>query len=129
MSIIILENTERIGIMRNSIKTSDHRKWKICIDNPFMNCEYIHPLQQKRVAQLIEHLKNDNNINMIIIFGSSVTSRCHTDSDVDIYCDINEKKRVINKYLDFPYDLITNFSVDDILYNEICEKGVIVYEN
>lgn len=114
--------------MKSSVKTTEHRKWKICIDNPFMNCEYVHPLQQKRVAELVEHLKNDNNVNAIVIFGSSVTSRCHTESDVDIYCDITEKKRVINKYLDFPYDLFTNISISNEFLSEIMNTGVMVYQ-
>lgn len=85
-------------------------------------------MQQRRVAELVEHLKTNDNVNEIIIFGSSVTNRCHTESDVDIYCNITEKRRVINKYLDFPYDLFTNFGVDENLYNEIVSTGVVVYK-
>jgi len=37
-------------------------KCKICIDNPFMNCEKIYSLQQKSVQKMVDSFKNNNNI-------------------------------------------------------------------
>lgn len=67
-------------------------KFKVCINNPFDNCEYVYPIQQKKVAEMIDHLKEDNNVKKIILFGSSVTSKCHRDSDIDIYVEISYEK-------------------------------------
>lgn len=103
-------------------------KFKVCIPNYFMNCEYIHPLQQRKVAELIDYLSKDDNVNKIIIFGSSVTDKCHNYSDVDFYLDLKEDKRVISKAFDFVFDKLTNFIVDDRLMKEINNKGVVVYE-
>ena len=33
-------------------------KYKIVIKNPFKNCEYIYPIQQAKVKELIEYLKS-----------------------------------------------------------------------
>lgn len=104
-------------------------KWKIVIKNPFKNCSFIYPIQQKKVNELIEYLKQDENVKSIIIFGSSVTSKCHVGSDVDIYVELYENKPPIkDKYFNFVFDLWTNFMVDERLKNEILTKGVVVYE-
>lgn len=101
--------------------------WKICVDQPFKNCNYIYPIQQKRIQSIIEHLSKDNNVKRIIVFGSSVSDRCHVGSDIDLYIELCEEKPVIKKAFDFPFDLWTNFSVDERLYREIQREGVIVY--
>lgn len=104
-------------------------KWNIVIKEPFMNCDRIYPLQQRKISELIAYLKDNKNVQKIIIFGSSVTSRCNINSDVDIYVELKEKENLLkDKYFNFLYDLWTNFDVDDRLYNEIQKKGVVVYE-
>lgn len=104
-------------------------KWKIVINNPFKNCSLIYPIQQRKVNELIQYFKQDKNVKKIIIFGSSITNKCHVGSDVDIYVELAEDKAIIkDKYFDFVFDLWTNFAVDERLKNEILKKGVIVYE-
>ena len=73
-------------------------------------------------------LKNNDNVIKIIVFGSSVTSKCHAGSDVDFYVEVKEDKRIITDYLDFLYDLWTNYTVDENMKKEIFKKGVVVYE-
>ena len=105
-------------------------EWKICIPNPFQNCQRIYPIQQKKVSRLIDELtKNDANIKKIIIFGSSVTSRCHVGSDVDVYVETNaEPKDLIKDFVPFAYDLWTDMTADQRLKTEILKTGVVVYE-
>ena len=57
------------------------RIWKVCIQDPFDNCEKIYPIQQKKVQQMISNLKDDTNVEKIIVFGSSVQDTCHMGSD------------------------------------------------
>ena len=105
------------------------KRWKIVIKNSFKNCEFIYPIQQKKVSQIIEYLKTNEYVNKVIIFGSSVTERCTINSDVDIYVELTKNINIFkNKYFNFVYDLWTNFQVDENLYKEIKEKGVVVYE-
>lgn len=88
----------------------------------------IHPLQRKKVEHLLSLLLPDEDINTIIIFGSSITNRCHRDSDVDIYVDVEREKKLIHEYIPFKFDLWTNFLVDERLLNEIKKKGLVIYE-
>lgn len=103
-------------------------RFKVVIKEPFKNCEYIYPIQQRKVKEFIDYLKQNKNVKSIIIFGSSVTTACHIGSDVDIYVTLSKEEKIINKYFDFVYDLWTNYSVDENLRSEIVKKGVVVYE-
>ncbi|MCD8211634.1 MAG: nucleotidyltransferase domain-containing protein [Oscillospiraceae bacterium] len=107
---------------------SERGPWKVCIDEPFLNCEMIRPIQQKKVAALVSDLSRDQNVQRITIFGSSVTRRCHIDSDVDLYVEVKEDKKLIDHFHHFVFDLLTNFDVDERLENEIMRTGVTVYE-
>ena len=105
------------------------RIWKVCIPDPFDNCEKIYPIQQKKVQQMISNLKDDTNVEKIIVFGSSVQDTCHTGSDVDFYIVLKQDRKIIFKEtLSFIYDIWTNYTVDSRMYEEIKKKGVTVYE-
>ena len=103
-------------------------KYKIVINQPFMNCDRVYTIQQRKVKELIDYLESNENVNSIIIFGSSVSDRCHVGSDVDIYVELEKEEKLINKYFAFVFDLWTNFSADEYLKKEINNKGVLVYE-
>lgn len=32
-------------------------KYKIVINNPFKNCEFVYPIQQRKIKELVEYLK------------------------------------------------------------------------
>lgn len=110
-----------------SYKMPELNKWKICIDNPFVNCNKIYPLQQKKVLSLLEDLQKDQNVEQVFIFGSSVTSQCHVGSDVDIYVKLNRNKKIEISSKNFDYDLWTNYNVDERLKTKIAKTGVKVY--
>jgi len=94
-----------------------------------MNCEKIYPLQQKSIQKIVDSLKDNNNIKKIIIFGSSVTTKCHINSDIDIYLELKENKKINFPFVERAYDYWNNFTVNDLLMKEIQDKGVIVYES
>lgn len=99
------------------------------ITRKYLNCEKIHPLQQKKVLEIVEYLSQNKNVNKIILFGSSITDRCNNNSDVDLYVELNENQNhLIQKYFNFVYDLWTNYTAPDELKEEIFKKGVLVYE-
>ena len=107
---------------------NDQPEWKICIDRPFMNCEKIFPTKQKYVRALIDRLAPDEDVEQIIVFGSSVTAACNPWSDVDLYVEMKKEKRRPVLRVGIPVDYWTNFLVDEDLYKEIMKKGVKVYE-
>ena len=102
--------------------------WKARIPNPFLNCNKIHPLQQKKVRTLLDEL-DTTHIEKIEIFGSSISDRCHVGSDVDVYITLNKDvRRLIHTYIPYEYDLWTNYTVDDRLLAEIKKDCVTVYQ-
>lgn len=110
------------------INTSKEPNWRICVKKPFLNCNKIYPMQQPKVLEILEDVKKDNNVLKVIIFGSSVTYNCHSESDVDIYLELKENSSVDLQYHDFLFDLWNNFTVDTRLKSEIMKKGVTVYD-
>ena len=124
------EILRRSGVRSKSQKhyIPDRTSWKICIDTPFLNCERIYPIQQRKVKAIIEQALQDPDVQRIIIFGSSVTQACHIGSDVDVYFEMSDNHVPRFEDLDFEYDVWTNFTVDNRLKEEIAKKGVVVYD-
>ena len=87
-------------------------KYKVTIKEPFLNCDRIYPIQQKKVKEMLDYFNGNDNVRTVIVFGSSVTDRCHVGSDLDIYVSLKEDKKLIDKYFPFDFDLWTNFSAD-----------------
>ena len=103
------------------------RPWKVCIEDPFQECCKVHPLQQKKVAELLHELTACDAVGRVIVFGSSVTDQCHIGSDVDIYAEMTRNENPIRHAHSFEYDFWNNFTADDRLKTEILNKGVQVY--
>ncbi len=103
-------------------------EWKICIPDPFLNCEKIYPIQQKKVKEFLSAACERNDIRKIIVFGSSTSNRCHCGSDVDFYVETDKKVKLNLPALTFVCDIWTNHTVDERLYKEIMKKGVVVYD-
>ena len=59
--------------------------WDFCVlegvDFPY--CNRVHPLMQRRVQALLKIMKEDSNIEKIILFGSSLEFCCSSFSDLD----------------------------------------------
>lgn len=111
----------------NRFYIPEKRQWRVCVDAPFDNCERIYPIQQRKVRELLDDVTQIPAVRRVVIFGSSVTQRCHQGSDVDVYVEMSEDVNPVQKYHDFPYDLWTNYTADDRLKAEIEERGVVVY--
>lgn len=102
--------------------------WKVFISDPFLNCNKIHPIQQKKVKALLDNL-DMTHVLKVEIFGSSVTTGCHTGSDVDVYIALDQHvNHLITKYLPYEFDIWTNYTVDTRLYNEIKKHCIVVAE-
>ena len=106
----------------------ERNRWEVCINRPFLNCERIYPIQQQKVRELIDDFSRNRAVEKILIFGSSVTQRCHIGSDVDVYVELSAENDLVTDSHNFVFDLWTNFMVDERLQKEIFEKGVPVYE-
>lgn len=104
-------------------------KWPVFINDPFINCDRIYPTQQKKVKKILRCVpENENNVNKVIVFGSSTTAKYHSGSDVDVYFELDVDKHINGLPLDVVYDLWTNYTADERLRKEIIQTGVTVYE-
>lgn len=65
-------------------------RYNLIGDPTVLNIVYIYPLKQKQVSDIVNQLKEYKYVNKIVIFGSSVTDRCHEYSDLDIAIDIGK---------------------------------------
>lgn len=103
--------------------------FKICINEPFKNCNKIVPLEKQNVANLINFFKEDKNVLKIIIFGSSTRSdwQIHR-SDLDFYLELKEEKFYDLSSLNFKKGQWNNFMADENFKKKILDKGVVVYE-
>lgn len=103
-------------------------EFRVCIDNPFLNCKKVHPYGQRKMRYILDNV-DLSGVKFIIIFGSSVTSGCHVGSDIDLYFELEKgAKKPDLKTLPFVYDDWYDTNVDDRLKNEIFKKGVVVWK-
>ena len=102
--------------------------WKKIVEG-FDNVDLIFPTQQRDVLKLVKGLRKHENVLKIVIFGSSTRSDCNPWSDLDVYIELKEDKYPRMNYgsIEAALDVWTNFTVDEQLYNEIMETGVVVY--
>lgn len=98
-------------------------------ERKFVNQEYVYRPRQKKVAELLEDIISNPEVEFVILFGSSLTSECTVFSDIDVYVHLEKPiKRIIHKIHDFEYDVWTNYNVESEMLEEILEKGVVIYE-
>ena len=120
---------QKLAQVRKSSRYSipEKTRWRICIDRPFENCNRVHPLQQRKVRGLLDDITANTSVESVIVFGSSVTQRCHIGSDVDIFVETSDEECLVSGSHDFPFDLWTPSTTDDRLMREIEATGVRVY--
>ncbi len=70
---------------------SSKRTWKFnkVADTDVENIEYIHPLKQKLVSEIVEAARLDKGVKSLRVFGSAITNQCDFESDLDICIDWN----------------------------------------
>lgn len=116
--------------------TLDLRRFPVVVKTDCKNIYRVYPLKQKIATQLYKIGREYKEIKKIYIFGSSVTSRCHIDSDVDICIDadvsdgmkIFEIQSKIGNICDWNCDIIMYSNLGNRLKETIEKEGVIIYE-
>lgn len=100
------------------------------------NLRRIYPLKQKQVAQIYDKVKDNSIVRRAIIFGSSVTGRCHTGSDLDICIDadvsdgmkVYELQRQIGEICNWNCDILMYSNLGSRMKNTVEREGVVIYE-
>lgn len=112
------------------------KRFPIVVKTDCKNIYRVYPLKQKIAVQLYKIGEEYKEIKRIYIFGSSVTSRCHIDSDIDICIDadvsdgmkIFEMQSKIGDACDWNCDIIMYSNLGSRLKETIQKEGVIIYE-
>lgn len=121
-----ITDEEFMDVSKYFIKPSN--TFKVTRKKRFKNIEYIHPIQQKNIEDILEALKQHDSVKKVVVFGSSVTYKCNYDSDIDIYVELSKDENVKSYNIETPVDFWTNFNVSPAMLEEIKNKGVVVYD-
>ncbi len=97
--------------------------------------KYVFPSKQKAVQKAIELAAANDRIERLIVFGSAVTLKCGTVSDIDIALDVPTVDREGFIKLTRPFFTDIPSEVDIVHYNTVhskllkseIDKGVCVY--
>lgn len=95
----------------------------------------VFPTKQRDVHTAIQIAKSDPRIKRLILFGSAISTRCGTDSDIDLAVDsemsAEQFAAIAHKfYVGVPSEIdVINLNNlhNELLKNEIAEKGVEIY--
>lgn len=116
--------------------TLDLTTFPIVVKSDCRNIRHIYPLKQKAVAEIYDAMREHKEVRRIIIFGSSVTGRCHIGSDLDICIDadvsdgmkIYELQKEVGAICDWNCDIIMYSNMGNRLKEIIRREGVVIYE-
>ena len=97
----------------------------------FMNKEWIHPLFQVRLYNLIQHTeKNCPGVTHLIVFGSVARGDCTEDSDIDLYI-LGDPDGTFYTPLDddTEYDVLWDkfMKKPSPLFDTIWNEGLVIY--
>lgn len=106
------------------------RVWPLAYNAPkdIPILRFIHPLKQKSVAELIEYAEHKfPDTERLIVFGSSVTEKCHQYSDVDVVVIGSPQ---FHSPMGDVYDIcrVEGCNHNSAFIRRIIEEGVIVYD-
>lgn len=116
--------------------TLELKRFPVVVNSDCRVMSKIYPLKQAEVERIIEAAGRFSFVNKIYIFGSSVTSRCHIDSDLDICIDADARdgmdvyrlQQVIGDICDWNCDIVMYQNIGNRLKDTIAKEGVIIYE-
>lgn len=109
----------------------DHFKFWNMDGVTFPNARYVHPLKQRDIQNIYDQLIQDKNITLLVVFGSSVDFRCHSESDIDLYMERNDKERYPKLEYSFQSDIDRIYDIQDFskgLGKSIAEEGIVLFD-
>lgn len=83
---IIKGEYKSVPSISHTWESARHKKYcfPVISKSSFPGISRIHPLQQKKISEIYNHIKNDRRVDELYIFGSSTTIRCNGKSDIDV---------------------------------------------
>ena len=120
----------------NTYDTLKMKSFPVVVDSDCETINRIYPLKQRIVDELHKKAADFDIVKKIYIFGSSVTPRCHIDSDIDICIDADtsdgikvfELQKTVGDICDWNCDILKYSNIGSILKETIDKEGVVIYE-
>lgn len=108
--------------------------WKFWQVEPwvtFPNYKYVHPGKQCDVQVIYDALVKQENVKLLVIFGSAVTIGCFQWSDIDIYIETDNGYHYELPWKELRYDVDVLVNIDSWTWGvgkEIAEKGIVIFD-
>ncbi len=120
----------------NVEKMKKTENFPVTVNTTCKNINKVYPLKQKIAAAIYDAAPKYAEIKKIYIFGSSVTSKCNIDSDIDICIDADVSDGMcifniqseIGQICDWNCDILMYSNIGSRLRDTINNEGVIIYE-
>ena len=112
------------------------KRFPVVVESDCRNISRVYPLKQAEAARIYDTAALFPFVKKIYLFGSSVTGRCHIDSDLDICIDVDTKdgmdifrlQKEIGDICNWNCDMVMYSNIGDRLKETITKEGVIIYE-
>mgnify|MGYP002621796224 FL=1 len=120
----------------NAKDTLNLKQFPCVVVSDCRNIRHIYPLKQNQVARIYDIVRKNDIVHRVIIFGSSITGKCHIDSDLDICIDANvtdgmkiyELQKQIGEICDWNCDILMYSNLGSTLKDKVDQEGVVIYE-
>lgn len=111
-------------------------RFPVTVKTRCKNIDRIYPLKQAQVSEIFDRARQFDIVKRIIVFGSSVTSRCNIDSDLDLCVDadvsdglkVYEMQKAFGDACDWNCDIIMYANMGSALKETVRREGVVIYE-
>ena len=92
--------------------------------------KYTQPLKQLDIQIIYDSMIQDDNVLLLVIFGSTVNMVCHSNSDIDIYVELRDYNNIpaIPDNVLSDVDLIYDISKTSGIYRSIDRDGIILFD-
>lgn len=151
LAIMVLQKKQdrKEGVMTTEeyLAARKSKNWKFnrVVDRAaFQNVNRIHPIKQRQVKDIVEAARDDQEVDRIIVFGSSTRYDCDMTSDLDICINwkrdcydsegvlkpfTGNMRRVISKVTQGRADVVNYDYLDSTVLGDAVKEGVVVYEH
>lgn len=111
-------------------------KFPVTVNSECQNLNRIYPLKQKTASAIYGIVSRYPEVKRATVFGSSVTAKCHIDSDMDICIDVDQAdgarmfslEKEIGDSCDWNCDILIYHLLGNSMKKTIDQEGVNIYE-
>lgn len=92
--------------------------------------QYTHPLKQDDIQIIYDRFLRDPNVKLLVVFGSTVNLVCHSNSDLDLYVELqnSDTPPKIPDNVVSDVDLVYDIPETSSLYKSIDRDGIILID-